>query len=289
MKKGPKQWKLARRTLEVGERTLVMGVLNLTPDSFSDGGHFYDVERAVLHAEEMLADGADIIDVGGESTRPGSTVVSVEEELRRIIPVIGEIIKRNDAIISVDTTKAEVAQAAIGAGAEIVNDISGLRFDAGLANVAASVSAGLVLMHSRGTMETLHKLPPVEDALADVLGGLGRSVNEALRRGVQQESIAIDPGIGFGKSHEQNIELLAKLRIIIEQFPDLPVLVGTSRKRFIGWILGDAPVGERLFGTMATVTAAVLNGADIVRVHDVKAAVDTVRVAEKIRKVDSRQ
>jgi dihydropteroate synthase len=138
-------------------------------------------------------------------------------------------------------------------------------------------------------METLHKLPPVEDALADVLGGLGRSVNEALRRGVQQESIAIDPGIGFGKSHEQNIELLAKLRIIIEQFPDLPVLVGTSRKRFIGWILGDAPVGERLFGTMATVTAAVLNGADIVRVHDVKAAVDTVRVAEKIRKVDSRQ
>jgi dihydropteroate synthase len=236
----------------------------------------------------MLADGADIIDVGGESTRPGSRSVSVEEELRRTIPVIGEIVKRTNAIISVDTTKADVARAAIEAGAEIINDISGLRFDSVLANVASSTNAGLVLMHSRGTMETLHKLPPVEDALADVIEGLVQSVDQAIKRGVRRESIAIDPGIGFGKTQEQNLELITKLGTIHEQFPDLPLLVGTSRKRFIGRILGDVPVEDRLFGTMATVTAAVLNGADIVRVHDVKAAVDTVRVADEIAKSSNR-
>lgn len=278
------EWRIARRTLALGERTLVMGVLNVTPDSFSDGGQFFAPGRAVEHAERMLAEGADIIDVGGESSRPGSEPVSAAEELRRVLPIIEQIAKLPDAIISVDTTKSEVARAALQAGAEIVNDISALRFDFHVADEAARAGAGLVLMHSRGTPATMQRLPPAPDIFADVTASLRRSLAMAERRGVARESIVLDPGIGFGKTVEQNVELIARLGALVREFPDVPWLVGTSRKSFIGRLLADAAAGERLHGTMATVTVAILNGAHIVRVHDVRAAVETARVADALRR-----
>lgn len=282
-----RQWKLARRTLALGGRTLIMGVLNVTPDSFSDGGQFLNLERAVARAEEMLGAGADIVDIGGESTRPGGTVVTAQEELRRIVPVIERLLAQlPDALISVDTTKAEVARAALDAGAEIINDISALRFDERIADEAARCGAGLVLMHSRGTPTTLHKLPPVEDILPEVTDSLRRSINVAEQRGVARERIAIDPGIGFGKSQKQNLELLAKLDQLAAEFAEFPLLVGTSRKSFIGRLLDDAPVEQRLHGTMASVTAAILSGAHIIRVHDVRAAVETARIADAIKAVN---
>ncbi len=260
-----------------------MGVLNVTPDSFSDGGEFQNVERAVARAEEMAAEGADILDIGGESTRPGGGSVPAEEELRRVVPVIERLSAKVTVPISVDTTKSLVARAALGAGAEIVNDISGLRFDPQLADEAALARAGLVLMHSRGRAETMHSLPPVHDIMAEVAAGLTASVAEAESRGVERAAIVVDPGIGFGKSQGQNLELLARLDVFARLFADLPVLVGTSRKSFIGRLLAGAPAAHRLHGTMATVTAAVLAGAHIVRVHDVKAAVETVRVADALK------
>ncbi|PYS78958.1 MAG: dihydropteroate synthase [Acidobacteria bacterium] len=276
-------WKLPRHSLPLAERTLVMGVLNITPDSFSDGGEFFTPARAFEHAGRMVADGADILDIGGESTRPGSAHVGAAEEIRRVVPVVEALAARVPVPVSVDTTKARVARAALAAGAEIVNDISGLRFDPALADEAARAGAGLVLMHSRGSRETLHTLPPVADIIAEVVESLGRSVEEALRRGVAREAIAVDPGVGFGKSQEQNVELLARVGLLARAFPDLPVLVGTSRKRFIGALTGGASTSDRLHGTMASVTAAVLGGAAIVRVHDVRAAVETVRVADAIK------
>ena len=284
-----REWKIARRALPIGHRTLVMGVLNVTPDSFSDGGKFSSLERALAHAEEMIAEGADIIDVGGESTRPpGAGVVPADEEMRRIIPLIKRLATISDVPISVDTTKAEVAEAALDAGAEIVNDISALRFEPQLAEAVARAGAGLVLMHSRGdAISDLHKLEPVADIMAEVEKSLRLSIAEALRRGVALESIALDPGIGFGKSQQQNVELIAKLNEFARAFSTFPVLIGTSRKSFIGKLLKGAPVSERLHGTMATVTAAVLGGADIVRVHDVRAAVETVRISDAIKKASA--
>ncbi len=281
-----REWKLGRRRLALGGRTLVMGILNVTPDSFSDGGQFFDLERAAAHAAEMLADGADIIDIGGESTRPGGAMVTTVEELRRIVPVVERLrAQLPHALISVDTTKAEVARAALDAGAEIVNDISALRFDERIADEAARMGAGLVLMHSRGTPGTLHSLPPVADILPEVTESLRRSIAVAEQRGVARAQIALDPGIGFGKSQQQNLELLARLDLFAAQFADLPLLVGTSRKSFIGRLLDDAPPEQRLHGTMASVTAAILGGADIVRVHDVRAAVETARIADAIKEV----
>jgi len=280
-------WALARRTLAVGGRTLVMGVLNVTPDSFSDGGQFFDLERAVAHAAEMFADGADIIDIGGESTRPGGATVTAAEELRRIVPVVERLrAELPHGVISVDTTKAEVARAALDAGAEIINDISALRFDERIADEAARSGAGLVLMHSRGTNATLHKLPPVAHIMQEVTESLRRSVALAERRGVTRAQMAIDPGIGFGKSQEQNLELLARLDQLAAAFAEFSLLVGTSRKSFIGRLLGDAPVERRLHGTMASVTAAILSGAHIIRVHDVRAAVETARIADAIKNVN---
>lgn len=280
-------WHIRNGTLPIGDRTLVMGILNITPDSFSDGGEFFSTEKAIAHAEQMIDEGADIIDVGGESTRPGGEPVTVEEEIQRVVPVIAELAKRSSTPISVDTTKSEVARAALDAGAAIVNDISALRFDFYVADVVARAGAGLVLMHSRGTPATLHRLPPVADIMDEVTGSLRASVRMAERRGVKRESIVIDPGIGFGKSQEQNLELIAKLNQLIEAFPDQPVLVGTSRKSFIGRILSDpegtpAPADERLYGTLASITAAVLHGAHIVRVHDVKATVDAIKTIHAI-------
>lgn len=276
-------WKLAQRTLTFGERTLVMGILNVTPDSFSDGGRFLHAGEAVRRAEEMMAEGADIIDVGGESTRPGGEVVTAEEELRRVVPIIERLAQITDIPLSVDTTKSVVARAALEAGASIINDISALRFDYHLADEAARAGAGLVLMHSRGTPATLHRMPPSPDILPEIYVGLRRSLNMALRRGVEPEAIALDPGIGFGKTFEQNLELVARLNEFASHFAGYPVLVGTSRKSFIGRLLDDAPPEARLHGTMATVTAAVLAGAHIVRVHDVRAARETVRVADAIK------
>ncbi|HYV84141.1 MAG TPA: dihydropteroate synthase [Pyrinomonadaceae bacterium] len=281
-------WQIKDRVMPIGERTLIMGILNVTPDSFSDGGQFVSLDAAVAHAEQMISEGADIIDVGGESTRPGGEPVTVEEEIRRVVPVIEALALRTEVPISVDTTKSEVARVALDAGAAIVNDISALRFDFYIADAVARAGAGLVLMHSRGTPATMHRLPPVADIMHEVTHSLRASINMAERRGVARESIVIDPGIGFGKSQEQNLELLAKLDQLIAAFPDYPLLIGTSRKSFIGRLLADengtpASADDRLYGTLATITTAVLHGAHIIRVHDVKAATETIRVAEAIR------
>jgi dihydropteroate synthase len=272
----------------MNERTLIMGILNVTPDSFSDGGQFFSLDAALAQAEKMMAEGADIIDVGGESTRPGGEPVSIDEEIKRVVPVIEALSRRFDTPLSVDTTKSEVARAALDAGAAIVNDVSALRFDFYIADAVARAGAGLVLMHSRGTPATMHRLPPVAEIMEEVVGSLRASARMAERRGVKHESIVIDPGIGFGKSQEQNLELIARLDELIAAFPDYPLLIGTSRKSFIGRILADssgtpAPASERLSGSLATVTAAVLKGAQIVRVHDVKATRDAVRIADLIR------
>jgi len=280
------------KTLPTGERTLVMGILNVTPDSFSDGSQFSSLDQALAHAEQMIAEGADIIDVGGESTRPGAVPVTAEEEIARVVPVIEVLTKRTELPISVDTTKALVARAALAAGATIVNDISALRFDFHIADEVAKAGAGLVLMHSRGTPITMHKLPPVADIMKEVISSLGSSITMAERRGVKRKSIVIDPGIGFGKSQEQNLELIAKLDQLAAAFPDLPLLIGTSRKSFIGRLLAGkdgepAPVEDRLHGTLATIAIAILRGASIVRTHDVKAAHDVARVSEALNFIAS--
>ncbi len=287
-----KEWQIAGgRALSIGARTLVMGVLNVTPDSFSDGNLFLSPDKALAHAEQMIAEGADIIDVGGESTRPGGAfVVSPEEELKRVLPVIRQLAKRSTVPISIDTTKALVAQAALDAGASIVNDVSALRFDSYIAVEVANSGAGLVLMHSRGTPGAMHGLPPVTDIIDEVTSSLLSSISIAEGGGVKRESIVIDPGIGFGKSQEQNIELIAKLDELMAAFPDFPLLIGTSRKSFLGRMLKnadgvDAPADNRLHGSMVTITVAILHGAHIVRVHDVKAAVETVRVADGIKAI----
>ena len=279
-----RKWELPRHTLTLGPRTLVMGVINLTPDSFSDGGRYFSRKRAWENAEKMIENGADIIDIGGESTRPGASPVSEAEELRRVQLQLGMMMMiTGESVYSIDTTKPAVARAALEAGCEIVNDISGLRFDPELADVAARYEAGLILMHSRGTFETMHRQEPVEDILKEVAGDWLRAIAEAERRGVRREKIVLDPGIGFSKTQKQNVELIARLDVLARDFADFPLLVGTSRKSFVGHLLGGAPVNKRVHGTMATVAAAALRGAQIVRVHDVRAAVETVRVIDAIK------
>jgi len=282
-------WQIKGRTLPIGERTLVMGILNVTPDSFSDGGQFFSLDKALEHAHQIIAEGADIIDVGGESTRPGSEgPVSAEDEIKRVVPVIEALARYATIPISVDTTKSEVAQAALEAGASIVNDVSALRFDFYIADAVAKTGAGLVLMHSRGTPATMHRLPAVADIMLEVTSSLRASIKMAERRGVKHESIAVDPGIGFGKSQSQNLELIAKTDQLVAAFPDLPMLVGTSRKSFIGKLLADqagepAPADQRAAGTLASVAAAVIGGAHLVRVHQVKPTVECVKVIDAIK------
>jgi len=265
-----------------------MGILNVTPDSFSDGGQFLSLENAIDHGKRMRDEGADLIDVGGESTRPASSgPVSAEEEIDRVVPVISALAKALDVPISIDTTKSEVARAALDAGAGIVNDVSALRFDFYIADAVARAGAGLIMMHSRGTPATMHRLPPVADIMHEVTTSLSASIKMAERRGVKRESIAIDPGIGFGKSQEQNVELIDKLDLLKAAFSDLPILIGTSRKSFIGRILADeagdpAPPDRRMYGSMASIAAAVMKGANIIRVHDVRAAIETVKVIDAI-------
>ena len=272
--------RLRSRRLVLGERTLVMGVLNVTPDSFSDGGRFFSAKRAIRHALEMQRAGADLIDVGGESTRPGSFGISAEEELRRVLPVLKGLKGRLRIPVSIDTVKAEVAEAALAAGAEMINDISGLRFDPRMAEVARRRRVPLLLMHIRGTPETMQKQPFARNIWRELERGLGWSVKEALRAGVKKSQLLIDPGIGFGKSAEQNLEILRGLERL-KKFR-LPIVIGTSRKTFIGKVLGGAPPEGRLWGTAATVAASVFGGAHIVRVHDVAEMAQVVRLGDSI-------
>jgi dihydropteroate synthase len=276
--------KLRSRTLVLGRRTLVMGVLNVTPDSFSDGGKFFSVERAVEGALAMEKVGADILDIGAESTRPGSQEISAAEELGRLLPVLEALRGRLKIPISVDTQKAGAAEIALGAGAEMLNDISGLIRDARLGEVAARYRVPLVLMHMRGNPRTMQKMPFARDVVRDVIAGLRRSIAMARRAGVAKSQIIVDPGIGFGKSFEQNFELLRKLPVLARL--GYPLLLGTSRKGFLGAALarngGRVPAGKRKWGTAATVTASILNGAHIVRVHDVEEMAQVARVSDAV-------
>jgi dihydropteroate synthase len=279
-----KRFRLKLRTgaLLLGERTLVMGVLNVTPDSFSDGGKFRDAESAIEHALAMECAGANLLDIGGESTRPGSASTSSKQELARILPVLQGLRGVLKIPISMDTQKAEVAEATLDAGAEIINDISGLKNDPRIAEVAARRRVPLILMHTRGEPRTMQKAPFAHDVMKDVLQGLRKSAGVARKAGVEKSQLILDPGVGFGKSFAQNYELLQKLPQLAKL--GYPLLVGTSRKGFLGATLAregkPAPPEERIWGTAATVTASILNGAHIVRVHDVAEMVQVARVAD---------
>ena len=282
--------RLRSRKLILGERTLVMGVLNITSDSFSDGGRYLDSEAAIAHAFQLEQDGADILDIGGESTRPGAAPITLEEELGRILPVIQALPGKLGIPISVDTRRAEVAEAALSAGAEILNDVSGLRMDARLGEVARRASAPLILMHMRGTPQTMQQGPFARDVIRDVMRGLREAVARAKRAGLSKAQLLLDPGIGFGKKHEQNFEILARL----PEFARLgcPIVIGTSRKAFLGKALAKvaesaAPPEDRLLGTAVTVTASILGGAHVVRVHDVAEMARVVRVADRIVNIAS--
>jgi len=308
------QWSLGARSLELGKRTLIMGVVNVTPDSFSDGGQFHDRDQAVAHAQRLLDEGADIIDIGGESTRPGAMVspnsappagvaqranpkaatsapaisapaVSAEDELKRVLPVIAELKKKvPTAFLSIDTYKAIVARAAVGSGAEIVNDVSGFRWDKQMAKTVADLKCGAILMHMRGRPEEWRTLPPPGDIVLLVKRELKDWAENAVLAGVRRERIVLDPGLGFGKSFEENYPLIGRFSEL--QSAGFPLLAGASRKSFIGRTLArdgqDAPPEARLYGTLAAQVALILKGAHIIRTHDVKAAVEAARVADAI-------
>jgi dihydropteroate synthase len=276
--------RLPSQTLLLGKRTLIMGVLNVTPDSFSDGGKFLSVPKAVQRALEIERAGADILDIGGESTRPGSAGVPATEELRRVLPVLEALRGRLRIPISIDTRKSVVAEIAVGAGAQIINDVSGLAHDPKVARVAARHRVPIILMHMRGEPRTMQKMPFARNVMSDVIKGLRRSIAIARSAGIAQSQIVIDPGIGFGKSLEQNYELLRKLPEIARL--GYPLLVGTSRKGFLGAALaqkGKSPPSEaRIFATAATVAAGILGGAHIVRVHDVAEMLQVAKVTDHI-------
>ena len=272
----PFLWKLKSREIQLGERTLILGILNVTPDSFSDGGHAADPDRAFARALEMEEQGADVIDIGAESTRPGSVRISEAEEKRRLIPVLKRLRGKLDVPISVDTYKAAVAESALELGAEIINDPSGLTFDAQLARVVANHDAGLILNHMRGTPDTWAKLPPVPDVVGLIAHDLQATVHRAQRAAIDRARIVIDPGLGFGTRGEQNAEILARLSELASL--DLPILVGPSRKQF----LKQTTDRGTEFATAAAVTAAILAGAHMVRVHDVEAMRAAAAVADAI-------
>src|ERR1700686_2139975 len=308
------QWKLGSRMLELGRRTLIMGIVNVTPDSFSDGGLFVDAEKAVTHAIQLLDDGASIVDSGGESTRPGTSVsspnntpkvdskvdsttrddapqletaamkpVSEEEERHRVLPVIRDLKRRRpQAIISIDTYKAGVARAAVEAGAEVVNDVSGFRWDPKMAKTLAELNVGAVLMHSRGRPEDWKSLPPIGDPVLMVKRELRQWAETATLAGIKRDRLVLDPGFGFGKRLEENYPLLAHFSEL--QQMGFPLLAGVSRKAFVGRMLArggkDAAVAERLYGTLAAETGLILKGAHIIRTHDVRSAVEAARVAD---------
>jgi dihydropteroate synthase len=291
------RWQLRSRALELGPRTFILGVVNVTPDSFSEGGRFFQPQAAIVHALELLDAGADILDIGGESTRPGTRVqpdesshkplVTEEEELRRVMPVIeGVLSARPDAILSIDTYKSRVARRAIEAGADVVNDVSGFQWDNAMADTCAELQCGVVLMHTRGwpaEWRFLHREPDMASRVTD---DLANRVQIALDRGVKRERVVLDPGFGFGKNFEENYPLLARLDQL--QRLGFPLLTGTSRKSFVGRTVGkrrggdDAPPKERLYGSLAAMVASILQGVHIVRVHDVKPAIEAAAVADEV-------
>lgn len=263
------------------ERTQVMGVLNRTPDSFSDGGKFMDENAALAHAKKMAADGADIIDVGGESTRPGSEPVSVREELRRTAPLIEKLSQEVEAAISIDTSKHEVALAAIRAGATIVNDVTGLKSDPDMAKVVADSGAAVCVMHMKGAPKDMQENPSYSDLMAEIIEGLRQSIEIALDAGVSPDKIIIDPGIGFGKTVRHNLTIVKRLSEL--KTLEKPILIGVSRKSFIGNILDRGPE-DRLMGTAAAAAVSIMNGANIIRVHDVRELTDVARMTDELRR-----
>ena len=273
------------RDLELGRRTLVMGIINVTPDSFADDGSRFDPDVAIAAARQMVADGADIIDVGGESTRPGAAPLPAVDELKRVVPVLEGLRGRVHVPISIDTYKAEVAERALDLGAVIVNDISALAYDPALAAVVARRRAGVVLMHTRGRSADMYDQARYADVMTEVVGELRARVGVALAAGIDRRSIVVDPGLGFAKRAEHSLEALTRLDELAAL--ELPILSGPSRKSFLKAALGELPPAERMWGTAAAVTASILAGAHIVRVHDVREMVQVARVADAIRAVSS--
>lgn len=281
----PSPWKIRDRTLTWGSRTYLMGVLNVTPDSFSDGGQFDTVERAVAQARHLVHHGTDILDIGGQSTRPGAGSISRTEEIDRVIPVIEAIRADNDdtlaqAIISVDTTRSSVARAAVKAGADVINDISAGTYDRAMLSTVADLGVPIVLMHVRGTPATMQQCTDYQDLVGEIYEFLQHQIEDAIAVGIKPSKIAIDPGLGFAKTPAQNLELLRQL----SRFRDLgrPLLVGPSRKSFIGWILDQPDPQQRVWGTAAACCAAIAGGADILRVHDGAEMHDVCRVADAV-------
>lgn len=267
------------KNLEFGKRTLIMGILNITPDSFSDGNMFNSFESAVEHGERMAAEGADIIDIGGESSRPGSEPVPEEVEASRVLPVIQELAKRIHIPISIDTYKASIAKKALEKGASIINDISALRWDPDMVPLIASKGIPVVLMHIKGTPKDMQINPHYDDLMTEIISFFNERIEYAINSGISHHQIIIDPGIGFGKTIEHNLEIIRHLKDLKQL--NKPILIGTSRKSFIGKIL-NLPVNERVEGTAATVAISIANGADIIRVHDVKEMARVARIADAI-------
>jgi dihydropteroate synthase len=278
----PSNLKIRNSTFSWGTRTYIMGVLNVTPDSFSDGGNFNNIETAIAQAQVMINAGVDIIDIGGQSTRPGAEQISLEEEINRVIPILQAIRSITDLAISVDTTRKEVAKAAIKAGVDIINDISGGTFEPEILKAVAESGIAIILMHIRGTPQTMQQQnnTDYEDVIAEIIIFLTEQIKEAVEIGVKQEKIIIDPGIGFAKNYEQNLEIFRRLQEL--SILNCPILVGASRKSFIGRILNQPDPKKRIWGTAAACCAAIFNGADIIRVHDVKEMRDISLVADAI-------
>jgi dihydropteroate synthase len=276
--------KLAWRNFcfDFSKKTYIMGILNVTPDSFSDRGLYFNKSKAIKRAIQMVEDGADIIDVGGESTRPGSESITIDEELKRIIPVIEVLSKEIKIPISIDTYKSEVTRIALDAGASMINDISGLRFDPKMAEIVSEYQVPVVIMHIKGRPKDMQQNPVYEALIPEIMDYLREGIAIATRSGISEDKIIIDPGIGFGKTSEHNLEIINKLW----EFTSLekPILIGPSRKAFIGKILGDVPVTERLEGTAAVVAISIMNGANMIRVHDVKEMVRVAKVADAVKR-----
>jgi len=273
-------FKFKNNTLDLSKKTHLMGILNITPDSFSDGNEFKTVDEYLFRIEEMLDQGADIIDLGAESTRPGSMPVTADEELERLIPVLEKAVSRFETVFSVDTTKSVVAKQALQCGVSIINDISGLRFDPDIAKYVAHYDAGIVLMHTPGRPEVMQDLTEYSSVMPEIINSLEGSILRAENFGVNFENIVIDPGIGFGKTVEQNLEIIRNLKdlLVLRR----PVLIGTSRKSFIGKLLEDDNVDNRIEGSSASVTASILNGASIVRVHDINEMKKIIKITDAI-------
>ncbi len=277
-------WKIGGRTVDLSRKAMIMGVVNVTPDSFSDGGEFFDHDRAVEHALQMVSDGAHIIDVGGESTRPGSAGVSADEEMQRVLPVIEQVRARSDVLISIDTSKAEVARAALNAGASIINDVTGGRGDAQMFALATKSGAAFIIMHMQGEPRTMQLAPHYGDVLREVAEFFRQQFRAAITSGIDPNAIAFDPGIGFGKTVEHNLRLIANLpRLRVEE---RPLTVGVSRKSFLGKLIGSSDTSDRVAATVGMTAFLRARGANVLRVHDVKANASALRVTEAALEVE---